>query len=769
MREVPLVGREPERDSLWGALTATVADGLCRCVVLRGEAGTGKSRLAEWAVRRAHEVGVATSFEVRGGSDPLPRLLASSLGMAEVLADGLAERVGERTAGWAEGASPGAELIGDVLLPARRRERGQSPLSHQERCEVVRRVLKATAAGRVRIVWFDDAQAAPESVAFADALLKRRRVAPVPLLLLLTVRDEAVAPGGRAEGLLASLEGRSGAEVVRVAALEAAAHRDLVRGLLGLDGRLARAVERRTAGNPQFAIQLVGDWVRRGLLVPGMRGFELRAGAEAPLPADIDEVWTTRVDAVLASRPPDARRAVERAAALGEDVDPVEWREACADLAPEVLEQTVEALLEARLARPGGGWSFAHPMLRESVQRRAERDGRWVEASRTCADVVERLGGAGAEPERLGRLLAAAHRPRRALGPLLEAAAERLVTSDYQVGEALTKLAAEQLEAAAVPAEEPQRGEVAFLTLRFDLAQGRFDEAEQRAVSLLEQAGRYGWTTVEVSTARFRAAPAMKQGRFAVAVELLGHGLQLASARGMADQEAECLLDLAFIAKLEGNFEPAIEAATRALVRFEAAGLLRRQAECQLLFGQIHALAGRSEEAGRALLRSLELLEDTGSRFSQAVALNSLGEVHRARGYSQAAAACYRECAATFAELGSSNEVFPLINLGVLADEPSAEVLAGLERAVLLADEAGNPGLADLACTVLLPLAGEAGRDTVWSRCLTRALSRIEAGAVDDPDQQESLRRAARFAIGAGRPDEAAALEALISSTERPR
>jgi hypothetical protein len=65
---------------------------------------------------------------------------------------------------------------------------------------------------------------------------------------------------------VAELLGRPGAERIDVGALGPEHHASLVHELLGLEGALATQVKERTAGNPLFAVQLVGDWVQRGVL-----------------------------------------------------------------------------------------------------------------------------------------------------------------------------------------------------------------------------------------------------------------------------------------------------------------------------------------------------------------------------------------------------------------------------------------------------------------------------------------------------------------------
>lgn len=72
--------------------------------------------------------------------------------------------------------------------------------------------------------------------------------------------------------------------------------------LLGLTGELSATVAERTQGNPLFAVQLIGDWVNRGVLVVGNGGFELAPGVEAPVPDAVHDLWTRRLDRILGHR-----------------------------------------------------------------------------------------------------------------------------------------------------------------------------------------------------------------------------------------------------------------------------------------------------------------------------------------------------------------------------------------------------------------------------------------------------------------------------------
>ena len=85
LRDIPLVGRQEVRDAIWGRLRAVVDKRRPRMVVLEGSAGVGKSRLAKWVCRRAHEVGCATIFSAyhsvdQGPQDGLRGMVSRHLG-----------------------------------------------------------------------------------------------------------------------------------------------------------------------------------------------------------------------------------------------------------------------------------------------------------------------------------------------------------------------------------------------------------------------------------------------------------------------------------------------------------------------------------------------------------------------------------------------------------------------------------------------------------------------------------------------------------------
>src|SRR5262249_30769988 len=155
------------------------------------------------------------------------------------------------------------------------------------------------------------------------------REAPFPVLLVLCARDEALVERRAEDAMLNGLVRRAETVTIDVGPLPVDRRSELVRELLGLDAALAARVEEKTAGNPLFAVQLVGDWVHRRWLVPGPDGFELVPDARVEIPDDLHGVWAARVTRLLAARAPEEAVALEVAAMLGNEVDGEEWLAAC--------------------------------------------------------------------------------------------------------------------------------------------------------------------------------------------------------------------------------------------------------------------------------------------------------------------------------------------------------------------------------------------------------------------------------------------------------
>jgi len=316
-----------------------------------------------------------------GAGDGLPRMMSRHLRTTGLTRAETAERVHRLLLSWKVDDVEEAAGLADLMTPGTAEGDGAAhllrpmrPQTAAERFSLLERHCRRLARQRPVLILLDDVHWSSEAIAFADHLL---RSADLPVLLLLTVRDEALAERRLEAAAVAELLTLPGASELEVPPLSPGDRAALVQELLGLSGDLAAQVEERTHGNPLFAVQLVGDWVQRGVLEVGAAGFVLRPGEEARFPDDLHQVWSGRVDRLLAALPAGSRESLEIAAALGPMVDRTEWETACRAVGAPCPPQLLEGLVVSHLAvRTEEGWRFVHPMLRESLERMAREAGR---------------------------------------------------------------------------------------------------------------------------------------------------------------------------------------------------------------------------------------------------------------------------------------------------------------------------------------------------------------------------------------------------------
>ncbi|MEQ1507283.1 MAG: protein kinase, partial [Myxococcota bacterium] len=319
VRRSPMVGRIDERDLLWRSLQDVVRDARPRCVVVTGAAGTGKTRLGSWLCERAHELGVAAALKTRffegDGDGPARRMWARHLRMAEVeagnrgrwLAKSL-HRVGLRTEPEAF-----AVLVGPGDAEIRRRQSES--------------MVRAMTNERPVIVMLDDVHVGHDGLLLAKHLLTARP--PFSVLVVVTARSEALVDRKEERELLDQIVALPDTIELELGPLPLRDHVTLIEEVLGLSPALAAQVAERTGGNPMFVLELIGDWIKRGILTLSPTGFEVRPGEVAELPVEMRDVWTARVERVLKGLPDKAAILLERAAMLGIEVDRNEWELAC--------------------------------------------------------------------------------------------------------------------------------------------------------------------------------------------------------------------------------------------------------------------------------------------------------------------------------------------------------------------------------------------------------------------------------------------------------
>ncbi|MCO4747201.1 MAG: serine/threonine-protein kinase PknK, partial [Proteobacteria bacterium] len=486
MRRMRLVGRDAERDRLWQSLGEVTQSQRAQAVVLKGPVGCGKSRLAEWFVARAHEMGAAACSTVRLGE-------GSSHGLGDLVTEltqshGLARsetrmRIAE-VLGMVE-VDRVVALTDCIHLQPDTTDAG-SKLS--ARLAATAWLLGERSGDRPLVVWLDDVANASELGSLLRASL--RHEGPLPVLFVCTV-DE-----GTGEGFLDALQGTDGFGVIELPALSDQEHAAVVHQLIRLERGLGRELCRRTQGSPMFAVEFVRDLVQRRVLQHGPRGFELAEGARLELPDDLYAVWDSRVSELVDGLPREASLALAIAAALGPRISVSQWHEACRMVAlgaPWLIE---EALASNRLIALEAGavpaWRFVHGGLHGVVIRWAKSHGFWADANKACAAMLETVDESGSEEQR-ARHLAEAGEHGRAAPLLLRAAVLRYARGDREPLHTLVALREASLRGLGLPEDDPGWGEGWLLRARVYAGDGRLEEADAMLDKIDAYEGRAGW------------------------------------------------------------------------------------------------------------------------------------------------------------------------------------------------------------------------------------------------------------------------------------
>ena len=391
----PLLGRAAELEAL-EALWARAERGEGGGVRLAGQAGIGKSRLAEALAERARARGARLvrlqAAEGREASPlwPLRRAIAAEAGL-----DPDADRADRRLAldAWLS-TTPGLGRLGpglvadllDLATPGELPEIGAAR-RRELLLDALAAVLLAEAARRPLLLLFEDLHwIDPSSL---DLLRRLLAEAPrAPLLVVATTRPEG-AP---------ELQEIPAAERLVLEALPAEVAERLVRARASgarLDDETVAAIVARAEGVPLYVEETTAA-VLNGA-----------ASAEA-VPATLRESLAARLD-----RLGPARETAQVAAAVGRDVD-LDLLVALSD--PARVAADAACLVDAGLARAReGGFVFSHALVQDAAYqsllrgRRRELHGRIAEAMlgrfrRRFADEPETLAH---HLERAGRTAAA--------------------------------------------------------------------------------------------------------------------------------------------------------------------------------------------------------------------------------------------------------------------------------------------------------------------------------------------------------------------------
>jgi hypothetical protein len=384
LRLSPMVGREAERASLMETVhevSGHMATGCHRMVALIGEAGVGKSRLAEWLCEEVHERGLMMPLRARYGRIPTPldgltgainahfglegadRFLVEQTLMTrwEVApTDDDALSWVAATAEWLRPTPPGTLT---PIGPTGKRFVLDNP---ELRFVVIRKILERIGKDRPVLLWFDDLHlASPNTFEVLGRL--HRDAAGLCLCLVATARSETLETDLDAALRMEAMRAEWSGRVMDLKPLAPGDTDDLLRATLPLhDDAVARASE-QSRGNPLFALQLLHAWAGGGYLKMEDGQYRVPTDALQGRAITTSELWDERLRAV----PTELRLAAYAAASIGDDIRGNVLKSLISALGMDPRD-AMNALTRAQILLPLANDQFRwpHALLQEHLMQR---------------------------------------------------------------------------------------------------------------------------------------------------------------------------------------------------------------------------------------------------------------------------------------------------------------------------------------------------------------------------------------------------------------
>jgi hypothetical protein len=658
LRAPMLVARQDEQRDLWRTVEL-VAGGAQRqeLVALIGEAGVGKSRLAEWLCAEAHEQGIMLPLRARYGRTPSPLdgitgAINAHYGLTradratvehtlmtrwEVSADeDEALAWVAATAEWLRPTPPGVVA---PLGPTGKRFVLDRP---ELRFLVIKRLLQRLAAERPVLMWLDDLHfASPNTF---EVLNRLTRDAPeLAIMVVATARSETLATdldaALRMEGVRAAWGGR----VMELKPLGTEDTESLLRSALPLEESAVRRAVEQSRGNPLFALQLLYAWAGGGYLTLDGDKYRVPEHAIHGRPITTAELWDERVRAI----PTELRLSAYAAAALGADIRGEVLRVLCASLGMDPRDALV-ALTRAQILLAVGNEEFhwPHALLQEHLLERLQERNDASAVYRLAANALARHPAAGSRrimKHRVANLIKAGDD---------DTAAKLMfdfIRASWRRGRdtAATLRDLEMLQGRLHGAHAAEAAQWRAEAMRY---MGRLDEARaeaEMARAAFEQAGD---SRSEASALRLLGHIASDLGQPAQGRALVAQALDRYGRLGDSAGRAQAEVVLGEIDYLLGDHARARATLNRAIERCTQASDVLGRAQCLILLALIEESAGAFQRGRDLLARSRTEFDSIGYRLGVAQSDVALGHAdHRAfdfagaRSRALAARASFRE------------------------------------------------------------------------------------------------------------------------------
>ena len=658
-----LVGRDGEMGVLVHALEAAATRG--QLVAIEGEAGIGKTSLAEAFLERAGDAGSTVvaarcyEEEVDLAYSPVIDALQTALNQTHEWASKVPDHV----------LAEGVRLVPPLAPNLRPEADLGGPGAHHRFLEALSTLLVASCSGeRPGVLFFDDVQWADEAAIDVLAHLVRR-FETQRIVLLLSWRTEEVAGDDRVRGLIVNARANKASTEIPLTRLGRAEVAEMVRAHT-LDAPPPADLQDRlfaeTEGIPLFVTEYVAALAERS---PQEERW--------PLPGGVRDLLKQR----LATVGETGGQVLTAAAALGRSFDFDTVREVSGRSDDEVVE-ALEELIRRKLVLevgPDHAYDFSHEKLRTLVYEEAGMARRRL-LHRRAAAAVKR--GHSGDPGRAAVVARHLH-----LGGMDEEAAEYY------------RRAGDYARSLHAHVEALSHFEAGLATGHPDAA--TLHESSGDVHTLL---GNYPDALANYEAAAALSAepsPAIEHKIGAVHLRRGEYGLaerhfeESLAGYGTGAEASRVLADWSMAAHGAGDTERSRELAGRALEYAEESGDDTALCRAHNVVGLLATRRGDPEAGTAHLVESLRLADLTDDSGARVAALNSLALTHRAAGEYDAAIELTHEGLKLCAALGDRHREAALHNnLADLlrASGRSEEAMAHLKQAVAIFAEVGEPG-----------------------------------------------------------------------------
>jgi class 3 adenylate cyclase len=570
-----LVGRQEELSQLEDALlSANRGDG--RFVLMGGEAGIGKTRLATELTRRARKLGCSALW----GSCSEAELSLPYLPFVEAIGNQLGQRdLVEVRAQLGPMSAELAQLFPQLGNGARAAGDGDPAQAKLRMFESVVTLLELWARDRGLLLVLDDVHWADSSTRHLLDYVARR-MTNSRVMVLATYRSDELDRRHALTRMVQVWQRTGAAETVTVDPMTPEQVAEMIAAVLdaeNISAELGSLVHARAEGNPFVLEELLREAVDRRDIVRTATGWERRPLESLRLPETVREAVLLRVGR-LDSVHIDVLRA---AAVLGRSFDYgllVDVAEADEDAVLAALEEAVTQQLLVEDAEANDRYGWRHALTQEAIASDTVLPKRQRIHSR-AADALERRGGSAMA---VASHLLAAGRANEAVGACFRAAdeAERLVAF---------REAAELLEHVLPHVADPH----------------------ERAL-LLSRMGRLRWYNGEPAAAEQLLVDAVAQ------LSELGYAIEAAQAR---IHLGRCHWEL-------DQTEAAMEQFEHARAALEREGPSAELALAYLRIAGIHAFQLDYVQCLAASERAVEIAEQASADFERLWALSFVAVGH---------------------------------------------------------------------------------------------------------------------------------------------